>query len=827
MPLNERGRKKSRGSILLLSFFFLIVLLSLSVAFFKIIPAEFHSADTSRKLIQANYASDAGGHHAVAWLKYKMNATGSFIIPDSEVQAYNVANFGSHSFSFDNDWPNNLSTSDARLVAHKVDDNWSFLSRIRMDDSDFFRRIYTIESCSYLRGKPQRVAKLTVQNESFADFALYVSDWDDGNIYTMGPNGIQGPVHTNTFLRLAAPGTGFWTAKKADGSPQDAFISGPLARITQSGAFRADSTSPANTLGIAGDGVQYANGNSYAANWDLVPYNQDGSPNVQRYEKIVENGRDNITQVDQILMPEQNNQLREQAWGSDNVPEPWQLSNFTADGDTDLLINTDSGKANDPSGKVKGGIFIGGYTDASDVLLDITPEGHQKIRVRQGSVKVETGTSSYKVDVKHYQKQVEVPGSTYEKSVCTKTTTVSKDIKEWQSNWVDVTKQNGAKCGYRTEFIPGENGVSQTVQVANTCTYPEDQGSYVVVGQEQVEKCVEWGTQMVTSDPYMTWVDCDPGDAGATYKYTTTEAASQGDPGAYEVVGEKWIQEWNSVVEVNDSSYKIPYYEGVKVNGVTITDPNDSRLLVADGNTVKIHNDYSDNDGNYAEYTVMEGRTNGVVYSDVNLWNVRGTNKGAKYKDESGNLSYQGRVLAANVAKGKDLEIQDSILQYYDGNDDKNDGSNRLALGKTSPNSKHILGLAAEDIWIDVQQSSKNYENTDTANRETNFKGGNFKGGVNVYAIIMAGRMQNGKEKGAFKARDNDMEWNDGLGDFNLFGGIISAESGVTQKTDNNNPRGFRLSLNYDPVAAEALKYFPSTSIFSPVRYVTFKANAQ
>ena len=106
--------------------------------------------------------------------------------------------------------------------------------------------------------------------------------------------------------------------------------------------------------------------------------------------------------------------------------------------------------------------------------------------------------------------------------------------------------------------------------------------------------------------------------------------------------------------------------------------------------------------------------------------------------------------------------------------------------------------------------------------RETGFTGGNFSGGVNVYAILMAGRMKNGSERGAFQARSNDMEWNDGLGDFNLYGGLISAKSGQTQRTDGNNPRGFRLNLNYDAVAAEFLQYFETTNVFTPLRYVTY-----
>jgi Tfp pilus assembly protein PilX len=66
MSTHSRGKKKrSRGSILLLSIFFLIILFSLAVTFFRVIPAEFHSATQARRMVQAQYAADAGVREAV------------------------------------------------------------------------------------------------------------------------------------------------------------------------------------------------------------------------------------------------------------------------------------------------------------------------------------------------------------------------------------------------------------------------------------------------------------------------------------------------------------------------------------------------------------------------------------------------------------------------------------------------------------------------------------------------------------------------------------------------------------------------------------------
>jgi hypothetical protein len=834
-------RGRSRGSVLLLSIFCLIVLFSLSVAFFRIIPAEYHSAANSRRQIQATYATDSGVRHAVTWLKHQWAQNSSHIISPDAVAAYNVANMGTDYPDGDVDWPTTLSTTDPRLVAHKVDDGWSYLSHIRMNDNAFFLRVYEIEVCSYFYGRQVSIAKVTVQNESFARFALFYAKWEQSMIYSMTPNGIQGPVHTNEFFRIAADDAGYWDATKVvDGTtvPEDPWVSGPLARMTQSGSFAYNSTSPTNTLGIAGDGIQYANGNSFKADLGLVPYTADGSPIADRYNKIVEGGRENISQVERIPLPTNNTDLREQAWGTTPPANNAGWNAVVGDAGT-VLVNTDTGHPNDPAGKVSGGIFIRG-SDANDVLLDVTEEGHQITRVRQGSVTVaDPSRDSYRarfeifeVPTHHPAREVPVYGNVNCRDV-----QVPNQVQRTYSE--ERTEANGSRCGYTTEYIPGEGGVNQPIQVPLVCTFTVTWTQWENDGTFRTERQCDWGPtgETRTEPAYTTWAPGDsshPEARSAGFEWRTVDADY---PGAEVVAGTRSIENWNSVVEVNDADYKIPFYSGMKINGEVITDPNDSRLTVPDGHTVTIKNDFARTDGSgnviqdYAEYTVMEGRVNGVVFGDVHLKGVRGTAKGSKYDDGAGNIKYQGKVLAANIASGKDIELRDSVMQYYDGDDETlRDGAhNRLKPGKTSPDSKHILGIFAREIRLRPNSDAHNYENTDTAIREGGrfggraFRGGRFQGGFNVYAILMAGREDaNGNPVGGFGVDDSAMTSSDRLGDFNLYGGIISGHAKQTQKTHGSTPHGFRLHLNYDQIAAEFLEYFPPTNAFTCLRYVTY-----
>lgn len=836
MSTNRRGRRSRRGSILLLAIFFLIVLFSLSVAFFRIIPAEFHSASHSRRGVQANYAADAGVRNAVAWLHNQP----SHIIPESSINDYNTNNFGSASADFDvNDWPT-LDADDAKLDAHRLDEAWSFLSRIRLDDTDYFRRIYVIESAAYFYGRPVSVTKTTVQNESFAKFALMLDQWGSDFIFTMQPNGIQGPVHTNGFFRISPGSASFWTATKGDGSPQDAWVSGPLAQMTHADSFDADGAPGVpNTLGIDGDGVQYANGNSFTSNLALVPFTATGAPIADRYSKIVEGGREKIRQVQEIPMPAENTELRAKAWGGALPTTNAQWNTLVDEANSTVLVNTSTGKPNDPTGTVSGGIFIKGMdhndnNSASDVLLDITPEGHQKTRIRQGWTSVEDPTlNTYWADVPAYHRPVVHDAWDEPTSVCTETSTRMVDDYHSVHHSEERTEANASRCGTHQEFIPGEGGISTPINVPNVCTFTVEWDTWEPTGTQHEETyCSAWGPGTpIHHDAWTEWVSCDSTHPDAQANGTTSiqidesELASYPD---YEVVeGERTIENWNSVVEVNDAEYHIPFHTGMKINGEVIPNASDSRLTVADGHTVTIKNDYTQSGTSYADYTVMEGRINGIVFSDANLRGVRGTNKGSKYEDSLGNLRYQGRVMATNIAADRNIEIRDSVLQYYDGTDPTlNDGHNRLVVGKTSPNSDHIMGFIGAKVDIRPSESgglrTSYYNNGQTATRETGFNGGGFTGGINVYGIIMAGRLNGGTSSGGFGAHNNAMQNGDGLGDFNLYGGIISALARKTQSNVGGSNHGFRLGLNYDPIAAEYLENFPVTNTYAVLRYVTY-----
>lgn len=829
--------RRQRGSILLLAFFFLIVLFSLAVAFFRIIPAEYHAASQARKGIQAHFAGDAGIRKGVAWL----TAQPSHFISETDIDTYNAANYVAG---------DTLPQSNAILVQNKVDPNWSFTSRILKPGeeeggaggSDFFRRIYVIETSAYFNGRKVRLTKSTVQNESFAKYAMFYDVWED-TFFGLKPNGIQGPMHTNGFPRISTTSETYF-----DGT-SDPWISGPLASLTHADSYTAGPDDH-------GDGLMYMLGNVTlegnpltSGNAGRLPYNQaTGEPNSTRYDKIIEGGREKIRQIQNIDLPEENTDLRGKAWWGpqpDGVPMPpvpdaAAMAAFRASKGP-LLVNTSTGNPNDPAGVVTGGIFISG-SDASEVKLDITPEGHQKTAVRQGDTSVAGPVNEqYFADIPVYRRLYQPPDQPWQTTECVRyeTRTVN-DYGNVPRTRTRGPEANAGRCGTHIEYITGEGGLNTPITVPNVCSWTENYNSWEVVGTHEEEVCVETtvtGSGVTTPPAY--FVDCAPTDPGAEptpYRTDRRDVTSNHedypDAELVETPTTRSIPNWNSVVEVNDETYTIPFHPGMKINGEEITSSTDSRLTVADGNTVTIRNDYADGAGNYREYTVMEGRINGITYGDVNLYGVRGTNKGSKYPDEAGNLKYQGRVIATNIGENKNLEIRDGILQYYDGPDAtlKETGRDRLRAGATSPNAEHILGIIASKVDIKPTARSNRYENSDNASpgaaRETDFNGGHFRGGINVFAVIMAGT---DGAVGGFGAHDSTMDSNDGLGDFNLYGGVISSVARRTQRGYSSGggfTTGFRLGLNYDAVAAEFLENFPTTNVYSVLRYVSVSTDS-
>lgn len=779
----ERGRRTGRrGSILLLSLFFMFVLFLMAVAFFRLLPTELHSAARSSQTIKAHYACDAGLREAVAWLRTQNRA-----IPESVL---------------DSDFNDLNSAADD----NPLDGQWSYT--VNIEPNNPLLGIYDIVSVGLFRGRPLRELRATVQNETFARYAMFIDTWPADKYFAMSSNGIQGPFHTNGYFRLQAPSTGFWT----DG--QDPWVNGPLAEMTQADQLPVDE----NTLGVTGDGNQYYGGNVSGSDLGLVPYTDSGAPIDERYNRIINGGREKISKIPNIDLPSENTTLRLKAWDAtgDETSIP-SLSNG-------VYVNTEAGP-NEPGGAVKGGVFVKG--DA-EVTLAIT-EGngnHQKITFRQGSTTVPGSTETvWRRDVDQYRKRVTPdPVDVPIYGDCIETRTRTRDIIEY----VPCTREETGRfpeCGTETIMVEGDGGILTPVTRFKICTRTVDDTCPEVVGQETWEECVE--REVIGYDSYQPpsyWVnDVDQDEPGAEFWRTRTVSADPDDDGAYAVTveHENRIDNNTSVIEVNDANYQItgpdpsnPHLDGngnpILVNGDPLTGPSDPRRTVGDGSTVVVIHD----DEGMGEYTVLDGRTNGVVFGDNNFWDLKGVNKGAKYEDSEGNLAYRGRTIAVNIQAGRDIEIEEDILQYYDGSgvdadgQPLNDGNNRLRAGYASPTADHILGLIAQQIWIDVERDS-DY-----------FTGENA---LHVYAVLMAGRQRSdGSVDGGFGVRDNDMQFGDNLGDFNLYGGIIQAVAQDTQKgyVDAGKTSGFRLNLNYDAIAAQNLQDFPNTNTFDVLRYV-------
>lgn len=804
MSMNLKGKRRRRGSVLLLSIFFLIVLFSLAVTFFRIIPAEFHSATQARRGIQAQYAADAGVREAVAWLKIQP------AVDDAKLAAFTSAH-------------NSPSTA-----SQKVDDDWSYT--VGMTTADPVRKIYDVVSVAYFRGTAVSEIRTTVRNETFAKYALFYDTWGDDFLYTMAPDAIQGPFHTNQFFHLSVPaGTSFW-----DKDGKDPFVNGALAEMT----FSQPMVDASNPLVGKGDGSMYYGGNYNGSDAYKRPYADDGVPDADRYNKIIKGGREKITQIAKVDFPEAVTELRVKAWdASGSAPDDAVLAAaVTSKGP--LLVNTDAGP-NAAGGKLKGGILYA--KNAKAVSLDITETNgnHQKTTITDvEDTKVPgAGATTYSWKEEKYSKNVPQPDK--------KKTTGGNCIKSHKEKAIRKVKvkytvkemRQDPSCGTETVFIPGSGGVSTPIKVNKTCLVDVQKEKEV---DEEYDKtvCDEYAPTVITWVPQPDKVvDSVKGASGAYLNGTTNKSGSTPPPTGTFVpdtvtssTSDLLIPTVNSVVEVNDADYKIPYYSGMKVNGKTITDPSDSLLTVKDGNTVTIKNDVVVSGKNYAEYTVMEGRVNGVMFSDGDLRGLKGTAKGSKYVDELGNLAYRGRTIAADIQKDKDIEISNSILQYYDGDVKDAKGNplknskNQLVPGNQSPNADHILGMIARNVTI-KQDTSVNSKTFDMASdRDANGKVLSYLKGLTVYGVVMAGRKVSAtKVDGGFGADASAMQSSDDLGDFNLFGGIISGNARSTQSQNGGSVDGFRLNLNYDEIAALNLENFPTTNQYSVVRYVTVR----
>lgn len=279
-----------RGSILVMSIFFMVVLYLTASAFLVLLPVESRAANRSENQALGGFIADSGVADAISWLRYQLAP------PD-----------GSHSKEpmASNIYP---SASDR---TQEVGGGWSFRWELIPDEQTYPNgsnpiRAYTIVSTAYRDGVAVREARAEAIQESLAKYAALFNTWPDNLVWPISrssePTG--GPVHVNDVLRLwIEEGNGFW------GSNGDPVFSHDL---TASGSF---SGSP--------DGFAYYKGNWQGTNSSYRPYDSNG-PITSRYNRMAAGGRDAmIAGSDPIELPNNTFALRDAAWGFEtSTPVP-------------------------------------------------------------------------------------------------------------------------------------------------------------------------------------------------------------------------------------------------------------------------------------------------------------------------------------------------------------------------------------------------------------------------------------------------------------------------------------------------------------------------
>jgi len=343
-------KRTPRGSILVMSVFFMLILFITASAFLVLLPVESRAALRTEQVTQGGLVADAGVNEAMTWLRFTIDPSKN---GGASLEPMNAGVYPS-----------------VNERTQEMGNGWTYRWELIPDDQTYPNgsnniRAYTIVSRAYRNGKAYREARAEVIQETLNVYSELIDDWQDNLVKplrsTTAPAG--GPVHINDVLRMWIPeGNGFWTS---GGDP--IFDHG----LTASGAAN-------NSL----DGFLYYQGNWNGNDSNKRPYNNSG-PIESRYERMAEGGRDNVRAgAADVPLPENTFRLRDAAWGfnQNNIP------------------NNTGVHVNEVNGKVQG-IYIEG--DVEEMQLGFggsEPAGSNSVYYGQNSwVKIEqpgNGTNS-------------------------------------------------------------------------------------------------------------------------------------------------------------------------------------------------------------------------------------------------------------------------------------------------------------------------------------------------------------------------------------------------------------------------------------------------
>lgn len=336
-------RKVSRGSILVMSIFFMLILFITASAFLVLLPVESRAAMRTEKIAQGGLAADAGVNEALIWARYKLAPK------DGSASQEPMAS--------------GVYPSQAQRT-RDLGNGWAYRWSLIPDGETYPNgsnpiRAFTIVSRSYYRGVVQREARAEVIQESLSEYAELFNTWPSNLVKGIDSDDAPagGPVHVNDVLRLwIREGAPFWSST---GTP--VFDHG----LTSSGS---DPSSP--------DGFLYYQGNWSGTDANKRPYNNSG-PIESRYNRMVKGGRNNMKSgVDDVPLPENSFAVRDAAWGF-NATNPRPTSNG-------VYINEVAGEVQ--------GVYIQGNVEEMQLGFGGTESGAGSVTVNYGDnswVKIE------------------------------------------------------------------------------------------------------------------------------------------------------------------------------------------------------------------------------------------------------------------------------------------------------------------------------------------------------------------------------------------------------------------------------------------------------
>ena len=422
-----KDRQKRSGQILILTAFFVFLLFTLALSFFKLVPVELNSALRAKHAVLGRVAAESGIQEARAWLESQPQQV---VLTQQDLD--------------------NKFNSEAATEPIVLDGDWTYQVNITLNPNASFT--FDVVSVAFFDGNPVRESRATIARENFSHYALFIDRWGDNLVMEAYPETVRGPFHTNDFFKLFVP-PGMY------GNPgAQPFVSGDRGRMTQAGG------APDGSVGFAGDGNEYYSASSAVPNSSesVVPYNADGAIE-SRYAALVNGGRSNMTVTEHIDLPYSADELMFDAMdsGEGNPPfnPPAEIGVYLPGSDTE----------------VTGGIYIRG---AVDIDLQVTPEGNQVHNLTQAipqyAYRLETEAVRSVPVFEFYDYQLQVGDSVQVYTTQTVTVTeqqvtgyedqvVTETVQRPTGNSVYVSAGGGSVGSYQAEYVT--ETVTTTVQV--------------------------------------------------------------------------------------------------------------------------------------------------------------------------------------------------------------------------------------------------------------------------------------------------------------------------------------------------------------------------